>query len=96
MKMSRNLFQSASFAVAAILMAGVGTMGSVAAKAQEGPMPCSAFARNSFGAWRVTAPVTLDLDGRLYSPTVGTVFAAGATEHGIEMSDVLDQQCGNR
>ena len=59
-------------------------------------MPCSAFARSSAGAWRVMAPVTLDIDGRLYSPMVGTVFAAGATEHGIEMSDILDQQCGNQ
>jgi hypothetical protein len=33
---------------------------------------------------------------RLYSPTVGTVFPAGAAQNGIEMSDVLDQQCGNR
>ncbi len=66
------------------------------AKAADGPMPCSAFARSSFGSWRVTAPVMIDLGGRLYSPTVGTTFPAGATERGIEMSDVLDRQCGNQ
>ena len=42
------------------------------------------------------APVTLDLGGSLYSPMVGTALPAGATNHGIEMSDILDQQCGNR
>jgi hypothetical protein len=38
----------------------------------------------------------LDLRGRLFAPTVGTTFAAGASANGIEMSGVLDQQCGNR
>jgi hypothetical protein len=64
--------------------------------AQSASVPCSAFARNNVGAWRVLAPVMLDLNGRLLAPMVGTVFAAGSTQYGIEMSDVLDQQCGNR
>jgi len=64
--------------------------------AQSEAIPCGAFARGHNGGWRVVSPVMLDLAGRLYSPTVGTVFAAGATQNGIEMSDVLDQQCGNR
>ena len=59
-------------------------------------VPCDAFSRGSTGAWRVLSPVMLDLNGRLYSPMVGTVFPAGATQRGVEMSDVLDQQCGNR
>jgi hypothetical protein len=96
MKNSGNVLRSVSLAAAAVLAAGVGMTGSVVAKAQEGPMPCSAFTRGDEGAWRVMAPVTLDIGGRLYSPMVGTVFTAGATEHGIEMSDILDQQCGNR
>ncbi|HWB52304.1 MAG TPA: hypothetical protein VG651_24575 [Stellaceae bacterium] len=66
------------------------------AQAQSEPIPCSAFARGPSGGWQVLSPVMLDLGGRLYSPTVGTVFPAGATQHGIEMSDVLDRQCGNR
>jgi len=45
---------------------------------------------------RVLSPVMLDLNGRLYSPTVGTVLAAGSAQNGIKMSDVLDQQCGNQ
>ena len=59
-------------------------------------MPCSAFARNAYGGWRVLSPVTLAIDGTLYSPMVGTTLAAGSMQNGIEMSDVLDQQCGNQ
>lgn len=72
------------------------TLGAAPSMAQREPVPCSAFARGPYGGWRVLSPVMLDLGGRLYSPTVGTVFPAGATQNGIEMSDVLDQQCGNR
>ena len=76
--------------------AGITLFGVAPALAQSPAVPCSAFARNTYGGWRVMAPVMLNLDGRLYSPMVGTVLPAGATQHGIEMSDALDQQCGNR
>jgi hypothetical protein len=96
MKTSRDRFSWLAVAAAAVLLVGAGTTHAVVAKAADGLVPCSAFTRNASGGWRVLAPVTLDLGGALYSPTVGTTFAAGSTEHGIEMSDVLDQQCGNR
>jgi hypothetical protein len=64
--------------------------------AQSTAVPCDAFARVGSGAWRVLDPVMMNFNGRLYSPTVGTTFAAGASQNGIEMSDVLDRQCGNR
>jgi len=63
---------------------------------EAGAMPCSAFSRTAHGGWRVLSPVMLDLNGRLYSPTVGTTFAAGSATNGIEMSDILDEQCGNQ
>jgi len=63
--------------------------------AQSQLVPCSAFSRNSYGGWRVTGPVMLDLGGRLLAPTVGTTFDAGSTTHGIEMTEVLDRECGN-
>jgi hypothetical protein len=76
--------------------AGIVLLSAGPSLAQREPIPCSAFARNAYGGWRVLSPVMLDLGGRLYSPTVGTNFAAGSTANGIEMSDILDQQCGNR
>ena len=87
---SKRLYRLAVIA-AVVLLLGAGS-----SLAQSASVPCSAFARNNVGGWRVLAPVMLDLNGRLLAPTVGTVFAAGSTQYGIEMSDVLDQQCGNR
>jgi hypothetical protein len=80
----------------ALAAASILVLNAAPSLAQSAAVPCSAFARNAAGAWRVLDPVMLDLNGRLYSPTVGTIFAAGAVQNGIEMSDVLDQQCGNR
>jgi hypothetical protein len=91
MHTSRNRFFRLAVTAAVFLLLGVGS-----SLAQSAPVPCSAFARDNVGGWRVLAPVMLDLNGRLLAPTVGTVFAAGSTQYGIEMSDVLDQQCGNR
>ena len=63
--------------------------------AQRDLVPCSAFSRNAYGGWTVLAPVMLDLGGVIYSPTVGTIFAAGSMQNGIDVSDVLDRDCGN-
>ena len=63
--------------------------------AQNEPVPCSAFARNTGGGWKVTAPVMLDLNGMLLAPMVGTTFVAGSSARGIEMSQWLDRECGN-
>jgi hypothetical protein len=93
---ARNNLCRLAMAASAVLIVGAGTTHSVVAKAADGPMPCSAFARNTNGGWRVLAPVTLAVGGSLYSPMVGTTFAAGTTQDGLEMSDILDQQCGNR
>jgi hypothetical protein len=80
----------------ALAAAGIVLLSAGPSLAQRAAVPCDAFARNSDGGWRVLSPVMLDLDGRLYSPMVGTLFGAGSMQDGIEMSDVLDQQCGNR
>jgi hypothetical protein len=96
METSRNRLRLSTLAAAALLVVGTGTTHSVVAKAADGSVPCSAFARNSAGGWRVLAPVTFAFGDRLYSPMVGSTFAAGAAQNGIEMSDILDQQCGNR
>jgi hypothetical protein len=96
METSCKQLRSLALAAAAVLVVGAGTMHSLAAKAADGPIPCSAFARNSTGGWRVLAPVTFAFGDRLYSPMVGTTFTAGSTQNGIEMSDILDRQCGNQ
>jgi hypothetical protein len=79
-------------AVAAVTALALGAGPSLA---QNEAVPCSAFARNTAGGWRVTAPVMLDLNGMLLAPMVGTTFVAGSSARGIEMSEVLDRECGN-
>ena len=96
MKAASYRYFAAAVAVSAVLLLGAGIVHPTVTQAADGPFPCSAFERNAHGGWRVMAPVTLDLGGSLYSPMVGTALPAGATNHGIEMSDLLDQQCGNR
>jgi hypothetical protein len=60
---------------------------------QNFAIPCSAFARNTYGGWKVLAPVMLYIDGRLFGPMVGTAFEPGTAANGITMSEVLDHQC---
>ena len=91
MKDLRGFFGSLALAAATLSL-----LGTTPTLAQSRIVPCDAFVRGPAGAWRVTGPVMLDFGGRLYSPMVGTTFPAGSTQNGIEMSDVLDQQCGNR
>jgi hypothetical protein len=92
MRKSRNRLALAT-AAAALLLSPVAP---AFARAGDPSMPCPAFTRNASGGWTVLAPVMINFDGRLYSPTVGTIFAASSTQNGIEMSGVLDRECGNR
>jgi hypothetical protein len=89
-KSPKRLCRLAAIAAAALLL------GAGPSLAQRVPVPCSAFARNGYGGWKVLDPVMLDLNGKLLAPMVGTTFAAGSSMNGIEMSDVLDRECGNR
>jgi hypothetical protein len=91
---SRNPVRWAAIASVVLLTAGASQP--AAARAGDPSLPCSVFSHNAHGGWTVLAPVMLDLGGRVYSPTVGTIFSAGAMADGIEMSNVLDRECGNR
>jgi hypothetical protein len=82
-----RLCQSIAAAISLVLLTAVPGL------AQNAAVPCSAFARNANGSWKVLAPVMLNIDGRLLGPTVGTVFAAGSTMNGLKLSQVLDQEC---
>jgi hypothetical protein len=63
--------------------------------AQNMPIPCSAFARNAHGGWKVIAPVMLYIDGRPLGPMVGTTIPAESLPNSIKVSQVLDRECGN-
>jgi hypothetical protein len=90
-----RLGRLAAMAAAALLLS-IAASPPVLARAGDPSLPCPAFSRDASGGWTVRAPVMLSLGGMLYSPMVGTIFAAGSMRNGIEMSDVLDRECGNR
>jgi hypothetical protein len=96
MKTSLNRLSRYGAAMLAAVLLGAAASSPALAQLGAALLPCDAFARNVDGGWRVLAPVMLDFGGRLYSPTVGTVFPAGGAQSGIELSDVLDRACGNR
>lgn len=63
---------------------------------QDMPIPCSAFARNAHGGWKVLAPVMLYIGGRPLGPMVGSTLPAGSMPNSINVSEALDRECGNR
>ena len=82
---------SMAMAVASfVLLSGEPSLG------QNMPFPCSAFARNAHGGWKVLAPVMLYIDGRPFGPMVGSTLPAGSMPNRINMSGALDRECGNK
>jgi hypothetical protein len=64
--------------------------------AQNLPIPCSAFARDAHGSWKVLAPVMLFIDGRPLGPMVGSTLPVRSMPNSIRVSEALDRECGNR
>lgn len=62
---------------------------------QSMPVPCSAFAPNAHGGWKVVAPVMLYIDGRPLGPMVGSTLSDGSLPNGIKVGEALDRECGN-
>jgi hypothetical protein len=79
-----------------VVAAGFVLLSTASSLGQNMSVPCSAFARNAHGGWKVLAPVMLEVGGRPIGPLVGTTFLAGSIANGIRMSEVLDRECGNR
>jgi len=88
MKQINHLVHSLSLAAAFAMSVSI-----VPAFAQNTLVPCSAFARDGIGGWKVVAPVAFSIEGRVFAPMVGTNFSAGSETRGIKMSYVLDRTC---
>ena len=91
MKQVSNLVRGFSVAVACTVL-----LSTVPALGQIMPVPCSAFARDGYGGWKVLAPVVFRVEGRLLAPTVGMNFSAGSETYGLKMTDVLNRACTAR
>ena len=87
------------FGAAAMLALGVA--GSQSALAQgmsmpDGPVACNAVARLPMGSWTILRPVTIQPNGMTIGLAPGQTFAPNQLDDGVEVTAVLDRNCGNR
>jgi hypothetical protein len=62
----------------------------------DAAVACRAFERNGGGTWTATSPSTLAFDnGMSMRVAPGQSFAPNQTFGGVEISAVLDRNCGN-
>ncbi|HZU90348.1 MAG TPA: hypothetical protein VE993_13930 [Stellaceae bacterium] len=62
----------------------------------DGPIACQDFARNGYGDWKVMRPTTISPEGVTMHLTPGQTFMPSQMVDGVEVSAVLDRNCGNR
>ncbi|HUC72560.1 MAG TPA: hypothetical protein VMS01_15335 [Stellaceae bacterium] len=87
-----------STAAAAMLLLGcawplAATAASV--NSADGPIACNDFQRGSNGTWTVLHPTTIAPQGVALSLAPGQTFAKNQWLGGIEVTTVLDRNCGN-
>ena len=86
-----------SAAVAASLFLGVCAQPVLAQSSfPDGPITCDAFQRGPNGSWTVLRPATISPNGTELNLAPGETFAKNQFLRGIEVSTVLDRNCGNR
>jgi len=62
----------------------------------DGPVACDAFQRVGNGSWAVLRPATIYPEGVALGLSPGETFAPNQLADGIEITAVLDRNCGNR
>ena len=62
----------------------------------DGPIECGAFQRGANGSWTVLRPTTMSPQGAQLNLAPGQTFAKNQFVGGIEVTTVLDRNCGNK
>jgi hypothetical protein len=62
----------------------------------DGPVACDAFQRDTNGSWMVLRPTTISPQGIQLNLAPGQTFAKNQFVGGIEVTTVLDRNCGNQ
>ena len=60
---------------------------------QQLPLPCDAFVRNANGCWSPTRQVRIDASTGTGSIAPGMTFCTGTMFMGINLPEMLTQQC---
>jgi hypothetical protein len=61
----------------------------------DGPVNCGGVARLPMGSWAIMRPVTISPNGNTIGLAPGQTFAPNQMYDGVEVSAVLDRDCGN-
>jgi len=62
----------------------------------DGPIACGDFQRGPNGSWTVLRPTTIRAQGVQLNLAPGQTFAKNQFVSGIEVTTVLDRNCGNQ
>lgn len=62
----------------------------------DGPIACQDFQRGPNGTWTVLRPTMISPSGVMMNLTPGQTFAKNESFRGIEVTTVLDRNCGNQ
>ena len=62
----------------------------------DGPIACGNFQRGPNGSWTVLRPTTISPQGVQLNLAPGQTFAKNQLVGGIEVTTVLDRNCGNQ
>jgi hypothetical protein len=62
----------------------------------DGPIACADFQRGSNGSWTVLRPTTISPDGVQLNLIPAQTFAKNQFVNGIEVTTILDRNCGNQ
>jgi hypothetical protein len=94
----RNDNRLRSIGAAAVLVLGCGWPLAGLAQdigATDGPITCGDFQRGVNGSWTVVHPTTIEPQGLQMNLAPGQTFAKNQWVGGIEVTTVLDRNCGN-
>jgi hypothetical protein len=96
---ARNYRIRLSIATAAALLIGGAwaplAMAQSANSQPDGPVACDAFQRQDHGSWTVLRPATIHPNGVAINLAPGQTFAPNQIYNGVEVTAVLDRNCGN-
>ena len=62
----------------------------------DGPIACADFHRGTNGSWTVVHPTTIRPQGVEMKLVPGQTFAENEFVDGVEVTTVLDRNCGNK
>ena len=94
---SKKIRASLAVAAAMLFIGGVWADPGIAQNARngDGPVACGDFHRGPNGSWTVLHPTTIEPQGVQLNLAPGQTFAKNQFAGGIEVTTVLDRNCGN-